>query len=162
MNLGPLVGPMRANDELRGRTAAHVGFKNFVRVVQVRNNQIELGKIIGQVRGERLLAEARSRQESKDPAGARAALSEAERRVPDDPEVARLEAGLDIESALASSGGSALGGWLEAAGHLERAVALDPYRQLSWTQLAVAYRRLGMKRTADEMMSRAAAYRVGS
>src|SRR4029078_9797987 len=47
-----LVRPMRAGDKLRRRAASHVCFEYFVRVVQVRNDDIELGKVIRQISGQ--------------------------------------------------------------------------------------------------------------
>src|SRR5947209_22998 len=41
---------MRAGDELRARATADVGLKNPVRIVEIGDNQIELGKIVDEVR----------------------------------------------------------------------------------------------------------------
>ncbi|MBI3565253.1 MAG: hypothetical protein HY079_08665, partial [Elusimicrobia bacterium] len=62
------------------------------------------------------------------------------------PEAARARA----ELALAAGGVEA------AASHLERAVALDPYRASNWTLLEEAYRRLGRPVDAEEARARGA------
>ena len=44
------------DDELRARAAGDVGSENVVRVVQIRNDQVELGKIIRQILRQRAVA----------------------------------------------------------------------------------------------------------
>src|SRR5437879_1943205 len=46
---GLLVRPVRTGDELSGGTAAHVGFKDGVRVVKIRHDQVEFREIVGEV-----------------------------------------------------------------------------------------------------------------
>jgi hypothetical protein len=71
------------------------------------------------------------------------------------PEAARVRA----ELALAAASSAPSGGFLEAAaGHLERAVALDPYRASSWAMLVDADRRLGRGAAADDAGRRAARF----
>ena len=47
-----LIRPMRRDDKLRRRATGDVRLKNFVRVVQVRDDDVEPGKVIRKVRGE--------------------------------------------------------------------------------------------------------------
>ncbi len=69
------------------------------------------------------------------------------------PDAARARADL----ALASSAGYAAASSLEsAAAHLERAVALDPYRASNWLTLEGAYRRLGRPADAGAARERGA------
>jgi len=39
---------MRTRDELRRRTAADIRAKDLIRIVQIRKNEVELGKVINQ------------------------------------------------------------------------------------------------------------------
>ena len=44
------VRAVRAGNELADCTAANIGFENLVRVVKIRNDQVELGEVIHQIR----------------------------------------------------------------------------------------------------------------
>ena len=52
MEPGPLVRAMRAGDELRARATADVVLENLVGVIQVGNDQIEVGEIVRQLLGQ--------------------------------------------------------------------------------------------------------------
>ncbi len=46
------VGPVRPHDKLRARAQAHVGLEDAVRVVQIGQDQIELGEVVRQIFGQ--------------------------------------------------------------------------------------------------------------
>ena len=59
------VRAVRADDELSDQTAADVGFENLVRVVKIRNDQVELGEVIHQIRLKRAAAGEKARQPAR-------------------------------------------------------------------------------------------------
>lgn len=68
------------------------------------------------------------------------------------PEAARLRAQLLLARATSADGSSLV----EAAGHLERAVAMDPYRASNWLLLEQIYARLGRASAAAAARARGA------
>ena len=62
---GGLVRPVRPRDKLRARAKAHVGLENAVRVVQIRQDQIELGEVLGEVFGQFAAAREEARQRAR-------------------------------------------------------------------------------------------------
>ena len=49
---GCFVCPVPTGDELGARAQPHIGFENAIRVVQIRQDQVELGEIVRQVLGQ--------------------------------------------------------------------------------------------------------------
>ncbi len=56
---------MRPDDELLDQTTNHIGFKNLVRVVKIRNDQVELGEVIHQIRLKIAIAGEKPRQPAR-------------------------------------------------------------------------------------------------
>lgn len=102
----------------------------------------------GNWRADRLRAQA-TESVSREEAESSLAASEALRP---HPEAARLRAELLL--AGGEEGGDAR--LIEAAGHLERAVALDPYRTTNWLVLEKVYSRLGRPAAAAATRARGA------
>ncbi len=74
----------------------------------------------------------------------------------DDPETQRFAAEMDLKR-IQDGAVASREGLTEAAGHLEAAVALNPYRASSWTALARFYTQLGEADRAKAASERAAA-----
>lgn len=118
------------------------------------------GRVIDGWRGYRLTGLAVESLEAGDLDAATARLSRARSLRPQDPEVPMLAAALEIRRARSSTAAAARGAWSQAAAHLERAVRLNPYRASLWTELALAYRRLGRPEDAEAVLRRSRRYQA--
>src|SRR6266576_6913655 len=56
---------MRTGDELRERTTGHVSLENFIRIVEVGNNDVELGEVIREFGGQFPVARKEARQTAR-------------------------------------------------------------------------------------------------